>query len=247
MAGISARTAGDDELIDPSQRLMLAFDDDPATSWLTGAGSAQVDATIDMRFESPSTIDSITLAQPSAEAAARRITSVDLWFISGLHLEKISVPLDATSSTANGQVVSFDERTVTWLRINVTGVGPGDVALPVGFSAVEIDDVHPIEVLRLPTSDLVDDQSGDHPLIVSMTRWRDESLGGPPLETRFHRRFVVQGDRNDLVVRADVRGNPGPECRHRPRHRRRRADRSPGRRRAGLAAIRCGVHHAALW
>ena len=80
VAGISARTAGDDEPIDPSQRLMLAFDDDPATSWLTGAGSAQVDATIDIRFITPVTTDSITIAQPTAEAPARRITSVELVF-----------------------------------------------------------------------------------------------------------------------------------------------------------------------
>ena len=208
LTGISARTPGDDEPIDPSQRVMLAFDDDPGTSWLTGAGSAEVDATIDMRFESPVTTDSITLAQPSAESPVRRITSVELTF--NMLGRSIAFPLDATSSTANGQLISFEERTFTWLRIKVTGVGPGDAGLPVGFSAVGIDDVQPREVLRLPTSDFGDDQSGDHPLIVSMTRWRDESLSGMPLETRFHRRFSVQGNHEDLVVRADVRGNPGP-------------------------------------
>ncbi|MGD9705301.1 MAG: alpha-(1-_3)-arabinofuranosyltransferase family protein [Acidimicrobiia bacterium] len=208
VAAIAALPADGDDPVDPEHRLVRAFDDDPATSWLTVGRSTPVGASINVLLDAPLTASSITIAQPAAEAA-RQVTTVRLVFDA---LDALVVELDATSSTRDGQTIVFPERTFRSLKIAIDDVAPDDAALPAGFSTLDMEGLDPTEVLRLPAGRQALDNRDSHPLVVSMTRWRAASPGAPPLETRFRRSFVVETPR-EMLVDVAVRGDPGSDCR----------------------------------
>jgi hypothetical protein len=165
-----------------------AFDGDARTAWRV-AGDAVGDRLV-IRPDTPVRTDHVTLAQL---ASARSIASVRLVFDGG---DGLDVNLGPESRTAEGQVVTFPERTIRNLAIEITGLDIPDadpVPRIVGLTEVGLGDAHVKEVVRLPV-DVVgsaSSRSDGHRLDVVLSRLRYDPGQLQDEELALVRRFVL--------------------------------------------------------
>jgi hypothetical protein len=166
----------------PEDRPAQAFDDDLRTSWRVAGGLDARGERIVLRPDEPVHTDHVTLVQPLDASTGRSITKVQLRFDRG---DPVTVTLDDSSRTPDGQAVGFSDRTFKKLEIEILEVTPGTD--PVGFAEIRAD-VKVDEVIRVPTALVrrLPDGSGDHRVIVVLSReryepadvdHRDEELG----------------------------------------------------------------------
>ncbi len=171
-----------------------AFDGDPRTAWRVG-GRAIGDRIV-VRPEEPVRTDQVTLAQLPGDDQ-RSISEVRLHFDGG---DTLDVHLGDESRTPEGQVVTFPERTVRSLAVEIRDVHVPDLdPLPrvVGFTEIGLGDVRVRETVRLPVhlSRVVGDRADGHRLDVVLARLRYEPGQLQDEELALDRRFVLPGTR----------------------------------------------------
>ncbi|HXY94061.1 MAG TPA: alpha-(1-_3)-arabinofuranosyltransferase family protein [Acidimicrobiia bacterium] len=167
-----------------------AFDGDPRTAWRVG-GRAVGDRIV-IHPDQPVQTDHVTLAQLPG-VLGRSISEVRLHFDGGDTLE---VALGPASRTAAGQTVTFPERTVRSLAVEIRGVRIPDVdPLPreVGFTEIGLGDVRVRETVRLPVelSHRVGAGADGHRLDVVLSRQRYDPGELQDEELALDRRFVL--------------------------------------------------------
>ncbi len=174
---ISATDYGNAISYTPEDRPAMAIDGDDHTAWRTGGFVDPRGEFLRIEFENPQQLSQLRLLQPITGARNRFITKLEIRFSDGTKVER---SLDGTvSRERDGQLVTFDERSTTWLELEVvdTNVPPQFLNLgysSVGFAEIAIPDVSATEAIRLPT-DLLDAVGTDdlaHPLDIVMTRLR---------------------------------------------------------------------------
>ncbi|MBM3672197.1 MAG: DUF3367 domain-containing protein [Actinobacteria bacterium] len=166
----------------PEDRPAQAFDDDLRTSWRAAGGLDARGERIILRPDEPVHTDHITLVQLLDAPIGRWITKVQLRFDEG---DPVTVTLDDSSRTPEGQGIGFSDRTFKKLEVEILEVTPGTDA--VGFAEIRAD-MKVDEVVRLPTAlvSRLPDGSRDYRMIVVLAReryepadvdHRDEELG----------------------------------------------------------------------
>jgi arabinofuranan 3-O-arabinosyltransferase len=181
-----------------------AFDGDPGTAWRVGGHA--VGERIAIRTDHPVRTDHVTLAQvPSA----RSITSVRLRFDGN---DVLDVHLGPESRTPAGQVVTFPERTVRTLEVEIRQVSlpdPDPIPRIVGFTEIGLGNVRVRETVRLPV-DLArraGANSDGHSLDVVLSRLRYGPGQLQDEELALDRRFVLP-DARSFAVSGTVRVDP---------------------------------------
>ncbi|HZP29242.1 MAG TPA: alpha-(1-_3)-arabinofuranosyltransferase family protein [Acidimicrobiia bacterium] len=173
VASVMATTYGDPLFLSPENRPAMAFDGDPSTAWIEGAGAKAVGESLVIDLGSSVTTDHVTLVQPQTGIRDRYITGATLTFDGK---DSTSITLGPDSRTAAGQVVTFPKRTFHKLSVTVDTVeSPTDGLGPVGFAEVVIPGHQPVdELVRLPVDLLraAGKSSLDHNLTLVMTRMR---------------------------------------------------------------------------
>jgi arabinofuranan 3-O-arabinosyltransferase len=167
-ATVSATGYGTADAYLPEYRATRALDGDVTTSWRTAGRQPAIGEEIVVALDEPVTTDHVDVVQPLEPDAGRYITSATLRFDgpSGRGEGPITVALDESSRTAEGQRITFPERTFDELSITIDDTNVGDstglgIDDPVGFAEIRVrdagadTDVRVEEVVRLPV-DLVD-------------------------------------------------------------------------------------------
>ncbi|HUA96679.1 MAG TPA: alpha-(1-_3)-arabinofuranosyltransferase family protein, partial [Acidimicrobiales bacterium] len=175
-ANVTASSYGNQVSYLPENRAYMAVDNNPDTSWETGAFIPNVSGQWwQLSLQHPTTADDVRLVQPLKGNPTRHITKVTLTF-DGTH--PVTVNLGPDSLTAAGQVVRFPSRSFRTLRITIDSVSknspPGVTPGPVGFSSVDVPGVSVNEVVKMPT-DLLDNAGSaslHNRLTMVMTRER---------------------------------------------------------------------------
>jgi hypothetical protein len=181
----AATAYGDTSLLFPDQRAAAAFDGDLDTAWRVGGDDDPRGERLIVEPREPVRTSSVLLTQPREVDGTRFITKARLHFGGG---ETIDVDLGDQSRTPRGQGLTFPERSIDRLEIEVLETNTGDLAgyggqNAVGFAEVGIGGPGALadEVVRLPTRLL--EQAGaeslDHRLVVMMSR-----LGYEPASRR---------------------------------------------------------------
>jgi arabinofuranan 3-O-arabinosyltransferase len=173
-----------------------AFDGDPSSWWAAGFGSDPVGAWVQIRFDKPTLVSSLTLSQPGT-ASLRLIRAVRVGFSDGS-----TVP--GLLSRGRRTTITFPSRLTTSVRVRVTRVGaspsPGRLP-PVAISDIALPDIHPTETIVVPT-DLFDTarqipgglaRLAGSPITYLFERAGASRPGGAPEETRVVRRFEIPG------------------------------------------------------
>ncbi|HEX4819018.1 MAG TPA: alpha-(1-_3)-arabinofuranosyltransferase family protein, partial [Acidimicrobiales bacterium] len=184
--GVSAQatTYGNSITYTPEYRPANAVDGDLRTAWKTGASSDVRGEKLVLSFAQPVTTDHVTVTQLLSGVRNRSITKLDLRFDDG---DTMPFDLDATSSTLLGQALAFPERTFSKLELIIRDDDTGRQSTlthpvrysefsPVGFSEVNVNDIHGAELVRMPTDLLAaaGDASASHPLTLAMERLRTD-------------------------------------------------------------------------
>ena len=187
------------DYVTPSDRPSRAVDGDPSTAWLVD-GSDVVGQHITITADHPQTIDHITLAQSPVNPTDQSITQVKLTFDQGA---PVTVPLDASSSTAAGQTIPIPPRTATRVEVEIAGVNrPFPKSLnPIGFTEIGFGDTRVTETVRLPVTlakDLGRAADG-HRLDVVLSRLRNDPSRRLDEELTLDRRFVLPDARSFLL------------------------------------------------
>ena len=185
--------------VTPSDRPSKAVDGDPSTAWLVD-GSDVVGQHITITADHPQTIDHITLAQSPVNPTDQSITKVKLTFDQGA---PVTVPLDASSSTAAGQTIPIPPRTATRVEVEIAGVNrPFPKSLnPIGFTEIGFGDTRVTETVRLPVTVAKDlGRAADgHRLDVVLSRLRNDPSRRLDEELTLDRRFVLPDARSFLL------------------------------------------------
>ncbi|MGI8664246.1 MAG: alpha-(1-_3)-arabinofuranosyltransferase domain-containing protein [Acidimicrobiales bacterium] len=162
----------------PEERAANAVDGDPSTAWRAAAFSDARGQRLELRLDAPVTTDHVRLVQPQNGEINRVITEVRLRFDDG---DAVEASLDATSSEASGETISFPRRTFSRLSIEILDDSAGrrpryGGLTSEGFAEVAIGDDSPVldEVIRAPTDLLatLGQDSSRHPLSFLFTRQR---------------------------------------------------------------------------
>jgi hypothetical protein len=183
-----------------------AFDGDVRTAWRVG-GRAVGDRIV-VRPDEPVRTDRVTLTQlPGTDD--RAIREVRLHFDGG---DTLDVSLGEASRSADGQVVTFPERTVRSLAVEIRDVAVPDVdPLPrvVGFTEIGLGDVRVRETVRLPVdvTRALGDRADGHRLDVVLSRLRYEPGQLQDEELALDRRFVLP-DARAFGLSGTARINP---------------------------------------
>jgi arabinofuranan 3-O-arabinosyltransferase len=176
-----------------------AVDGDPRTAWRVG-GKA-VGERLVLRPDTPVRTDHVTLAQLPAGLGDRSIEQARLRFDGG---EAIDVQLGPDSFTPAGQRVSFPERDVRELEIEIEKVRVPELdtgLAVVGLTDVGLGDLRIRETVRLPL-DLVRHagaQADGHRLDVVLSRLRYDPGQLQDEELALDRRFVLPNARSFQV------------------------------------------------
>lgn len=174
-ATVSASAYGNPVSYTPADRAAKAVDGDPSTAWRVGAFDEPRGEYLEIDLDEPVTTGAISLQQ-SQRHGDRWITEVEISFDDR---DPTTVTLDDSSRGSEpGQLVTFDERTFSRMRITITEtnlprmnryVGVSDV----GLAEVTIPGVEPVIELIRPPTDLLAAAGGDsltHPLTWVFTR-----------------------------------------------------------------------------
>jgi hypothetical protein len=187
-----------------ADRPAYAFDGNPFTAWRVGSNA--VGARLTVHPDQPVRTDHITLAQ--LPDAARSIGAVRLHFDGG---DTLDVTLDPTSRAPQGQTVTFPERTIRDLAIEITKVDvPQYDPDPriVGFTEVGLGDVTVRETVRLPTDFArAGARTAGHRLDVVLSRLRYDPGQLQDEELALDRRFVLPTARS-FALSGTARVNP---------------------------------------
>ena len=181
-----------------------AFDGDHRTAWRVGTDA--VGARLTVHPDRPVRTDHVTLAQ--LPGLARSIDAVRLHFDGG---DTLDVTLDPSSRTRNGQTVTFPERTIRDLAVEITKVDvPQYDPEPriVGFTTVGLGDVRVRETVRLPM-DLAraGARAAGHRLDVVLSRLRYDPGQLQDEELALHRQFVLP-DARSFALTGTARVDP---------------------------------------
>ena len=168
-----------------------AFDGDLRTAWRV-SGDAVGDRLV-VSPDRPVRTDHVTLTQLFGTKDDRTIDDVRLRFDGG---DPIDVHLGAESRTPDGQVVTFPERNVHKLEIEILNVHKPEIdRLPrvVGFTEVGLGDVRVRETVRLPVdlSRRAGAKADGHRLDVVLSRLRYDPGQLQDEELALDRRFVL--------------------------------------------------------
>ncbi len=126
----------------PWLRPANAFDDDPATMWLTGGLEDPVGNRIRVDLARPVVLSGVDLAPFRPSDGGRAVAAARLHFSSG---EPVEVPLDAEATTP----VTFSPRETTFVEVEVAEVTPAGEAA-VGFREIDIPGLDLREHIRVP-------------------------------------------------------------------------------------------------
>ncbi|MEI8050940.1 MAG: alpha-(1-_3)-arabinofuranosyltransferase family protein, partial [Actinomycetes bacterium] len=180
--GVEATAYGNPVANVPENRPILAYDGDTRTAWEEGSFSNAIGARLQIRLDSPTTTDHVTLLQPVIGPRNRRVTKVTLAFDGA---RRVTAVLGKDSLHNPGQKITFPSRTFSTLSITIDGETGSSVNFlkysGIGFAEVTIGDLpKATEALRLPT-DLLDKAgtaSDNHEVDLLMNRLR--ANGVPP-------------------------------------------------------------------
>lgn len=222
----TATSYGGTDVYDPELRPVAALDGDQATSWLTATGRDPAGERLRITLDEPRPVDRLRLVQGPAGASGRALTAVELRLDGG---DPRVIDLDDTSRTADGQLLTFPERTVTTVELTLlraeatSDAGAGG---PVGFAEVVVDDDPALvvdEVIRVPRYllDAAAGDGGEAPLAIVLTRLRSAPDGsdGADEEPDLRRVFTLPVGRTfTLAGRAHLAAEPtaapaGDACR----------------------------------
>ncbi len=189
-ARATATSYGERSIYAPDQRPSAALDGDPATAWRVGGEDDPTGERLTVHLEPQVEADRVTLVQPQDPPGDRHLTRVRLHLeANGTDDETIDVDLDDASRSPEGQTVTFDERELSRVAIEVLETDTGELASygganGVGLAEVRIGDERlPFsdEVVRLPTRLLREAGAAslEHDLVLLMSR-----LGYEPGSTR---------------------------------------------------------------
>jgi arabinofuranan 3-O-arabinosyltransferase len=164
------------------ERGSRAFDGDVSTAWQFGTHDTVAGERLRLDLAKPISTDHVNLVQRLTGDNGRYITQATLTFDGG---HPVTVALDASSRTTQGQTVTFPRRTFSRMDVRVDDTNVGDdlngPVNNVGFSEIRVrddapgaSDVHVDEVVRMPT-DLVKRagaKAADRALVYEMSRSR---------------------------------------------------------------------------
>ena len=192
----------------PEQRGARAFDGDVSTAWQVGTHAKAIGEKLRLDLDEPITTDHVNLVQRQVGDTRRSVTAVTLAFDGG---DPVTVPLDDSSRTPDGQTVTFPRRTFRRLEVTIADTSDHDVldgpVNNVGFAQIRVrddapgaTDVRVDEIVRMPT-DLVRHAPrstvAERPLVYVMTRSRNVVI--PPRDSQDEmalvRKFLVPNDR----------------------------------------------------
>ncbi|MFZ6002454.1 MAG: alpha-(1-_3)-arabinofuranosyltransferase domain-containing protein [Actinomycetota bacterium] len=175
--GITARATsygGRNEYL-PEDRPANAVDGDPRTSWRAARDDPLRGERLELKVERPVRASTLTFLAPPPPIN-RWITRVALRFDGG---EPLTVDLDESSRTGDGQVVPIGDRTFSTLTIEVLADSVGQRPrygglTSSGFAEVRIGDLRLDEAIRPPTDLLRRDlrATRGHALAIVLTRLR---------------------------------------------------------------------------
>ncbi len=173
---VRASGYGNELTYTPGDRAAGAVDGDLSTSWKVAAFADPRGEWIEVSSTTgPITTDQIRVVQ-AQNYVNRRITDLDLSFDGGA-AERVR--LDESSHSDPGQVLRFEEREFTTVRLTIRGtdVGPRDQyrgISGVGFAEIDLDGRTMAEVVRPPTDllDAVARRAADHRVVVLLSRLR---------------------------------------------------------------------------
>jgi arabinofuranan 3-O-arabinosyltransferase len=194
-ATVRAADYGNPVTYTADDRPALALDGDPATAWRVGALDDVHGERLVIELDEPVTVDQVGLLQPVTLQRSRWITEVRLHFGDGTTLD---VDLDESSrdESGAGQTVSFPERLVERLELevletNVGRMGRYEGLSGVGFAEVRIPGVGIEELVRPPVEPLaaLGPSTLGHRLSFLLTRLRSN-----PAEP-------VRGDEEERMLR----------------------------------------------
>jgi hypothetical protein len=181
-AVVTATSYGNEISYTPEDRPVRAFDGDLRTAWRAAAFAPTRGERVIVELDEAITTNSVNLVQPLTGDRDRYIRRATLRFDGG---DEMTVDLGDESRTAEGQTVTFDERTFSELEIEVEddniGTRPNYIGTSgVGFAEIRLrdngapDDLRIEEVVVMPT-DLTSasgEASLDHRLVYVMSRSR---------------------------------------------------------------------------
>ena len=176
----------------PDHRPSSAFDRDPLTSWLTGAGVAGGGQALEVTLNKPHEISSIDLTAAIDPDATREVSQVRLELSDGNRYN-----FDFTDGRAHA---TFSPQTVSRFRVVITRV-TGSGLSPFGLSEVTIPGLDLQESIQVPT-DLVDAAANDQALSAALANarlaYRFQRLQGyaTDQEIQVHRRFETPDARS---------------------------------------------------
>jgi len=173
----------------PEDRPFNALDGNLVTAWRTGITYSPIGQWWQVSYNSPSTIDHLSLVQPQNGNRSASITSVNLVFDNGT---TYPVSLTAASLQPGGQLISFPAQTFKTLRIVITQTTPGPWT-GVGLAEVNVPDHTATEVIQMP-SDLLStlgSSSLNNRLTLEMSRWRTSLPGRSDAQTTIVRSFTL--------------------------------------------------------
>lgn len=189
----------------PADRAAAAVDGDPATAWRVG-GPDPVGERLELVPSEPVRVGEVRLVRAPVEPGQRTLTRVRVR-VDGL--APIDVELTSAADQPEGQAVTFPERRVSRVEVELLATDPapfaGGVETPVGLAEVVLGDVRVDEVVRMPVDLLARTGASleGRSLDVVMTRLRvdlpesglrdDEAHLDRRFELPVARRFALHG------------------------------------------------------
>ena len=195
VASVTASSYGSSITYLPEDRPAAALDSNAQTAWLTNSFVGQIGQWWQVVLAKPQPIGSLHLVQPQTGDPDRHITKITLTFDGG---HPVTVALDPSSRTPDGQTVTFPARTATKLRLTLSGVVVDDPKKPVGsrsstgFAEVVIPGVTVDETVSMPQDLLRASGASSISDRLSLVMTRLRASGTPPradVETSLRRTF----------------------------------------------------------
>lgn len=177
----------------PWERPANAFDGDPASTWLTGALSANpVGGRVRVDLKGPRTISEMQFDRAPWAAPGRRISRAEIVFSDG---SRRWVAFDK-----DHERVTFKARRVRWFEVRINGVDGSGLG-PVGFSEITVPGTDLREFIRMP-DDVARAARRSRPLRtalgtapVAYQMRREAGQGLVDEERQLRRVFATVGDR----------------------------------------------------
>ncbi len=207
-AVVSASTGAGAAGYEPWHRPANAFDDDPDSSWMTGALEDPIGSSLRVAFRQPVQVSTIDLVAAAAEGSGRRVSAVTLRFSDGS-----TELVDLRGGTG---LARFSSRWTASLEVRIEAVeGPGSG--PVGLSEVDIPTLDLLESIQVP-DDIFRAAEGnaalERALVSAPVHYLFERFAGDgpvEVERALQRRFRTAGDRSYRVEGEVVVGEETPD------------------------------------